>query len=78
MESETFTAEQLAQKMKMHRGTIRNYVWKGVLPPPIGKGRSARYDYRHVNILRMIQDERSNRMTMRDWADWRKAQSVHS
>ena len=65
----TFTAEELAERMGLHRGTIRNYVWRGVLPPPLGKGRNTRYDERHLYILMAIQNERQNRMTIRDWAD---------
>jgi DNA-binding transcriptional MerR regulator len=75
MERETYTAEELSHKIGCHRGTIRNYVWRGILPKPIGKGRAARYDNRHLNIMMMIKHEREKRMTMRDWADWHKAQS---
>jgi transposase len=64
-----YTAVELAEMFNMQRGTIRNLVWKKVLPPPVGKGRAARYDYRHVYILQEMQRERKNRMTIKDWQD---------
>lgn len=69
MEAEVYTAQDLADMFLLHRGTIRNYVWRGVLPPPVGKGRSARYDYRHVYILEEMQRERRGRMKVEDWRD---------
>ncbi len=69
MEQDTFSAEELAERMKLHPGTIRNYVCRGVLPPPTGKGQNARYDLRHLHVLMAIATERANRMTMRDWRD---------
>lgn len=76
MESETFTAEELAQRVGLHRGTIRNYVWRGVLPPPLGLGRHARYDRRHLHIVLAIQNERQKRMTMRDWSDRQRSHAL--
>ena len=73
MESETFTAAELAARMNIHPGTIRNYVWRGVLPPPVGKGRNARYTLTHLHILMAIANERENRMLIRDWQDHWKA-----
>lgn len=69
LDNELYTAQELAEMFHIQRGTIRNYVWKGVLPPPVGKGRGARYDYRHVYILQEMQRERKNRMSMEDWRD---------
>lgn len=69
MGTELYTAQELAEMFNIQRGTIRNYVWKGILPPPNGKGRGARYDYRHVYILGEMQRERKNRMKMEDWRD---------
>ena len=68
MDTELFTAEELAQRVGLHRGTIRNYVWRGVIPPPFGKGRSARYGWPHLHIIQAMQQEREHRMRMTDWA----------
>ena len=74
VESELFTAEQLAQRVGLHRGTIRNYVWRRVIPPPYGKGRNARYGWPHLHIILSMQEERARRMRIADWADqWNTA-----
>jgi transposase len=67
MQTELYTAKELAMMFDIHRGTIRNYVWRGILPPPVGKGRGARYDYRHVYILQEMDRERARRMKVDDW-----------
>lgn len=67
MQTELYTAQELAAMFGRHRGTIRNYVWRGILPPPVGKGRGARYDYRHIHILKEMDRERTGRMKVDDW-----------
>ncbi|MBK8977741.1 MAG: MerR family transcriptional regulator [Planctomycetes bacterium] len=46
----------LAEAAGLSRRAIRFYVQRGLLPPPAGAGRGARYETRHLAVLRSIQE----------------------
>jgi len=50
----TYSVGELAEVVGITRRAIRYYVQQGVLPPPIGLGRSAHYNDTHVDALRRV------------------------
>jgi DNA-binding transcriptional MerR regulator len=56
-----FKLDELAEKADVSVRTIRYYVQRGLLPPPVFRGRDTVYGEGHLNRLRLIkrlQDER--------------------
>src|SRR5215510_14883038 len=51
-----YTIDQLAAKTGVPSRTIRFYQAKGVLPPPIRRGRVAFYDDTHAERLRVVSE----------------------
>jgi len=50
------TVEELAERSGESVRTIRFYQSEGVLPPPVRRGRQARYDETHLERLRAISE----------------------
>ena len=48
--------DELADRMGLTRRTVRFYVQRGLLPPPLGLGRGRHYDQRHVDVLKRIAE----------------------
>jgi DNA-binding transcriptional MerR regulator len=51
----SLTVEQLAQASGMTVRNIRNHQTRGLLPPPVVRGRTGFYGQRHIERLRLIQ-----------------------
>ena len=46
---------ELADKSGVSRRTVRFYVQKGLIDPPIGKGRSSGYSARHLEQIQRVR-----------------------
>ena len=53
------TVEQLAQETGMSVRNIRNHQSRGLLPPPVVKGRTGYYGDEHIARLRLVQELQS-------------------
>lgn len=53
------TVEQLAQETGMSVRNIRNHQSRGLLPPPVVKGRTGYYGDEHISRLRLVQELQS-------------------
>jgi DNA-binding transcriptional MerR regulator len=51
----TMSLETLVQKSGVSARTIRYYISRGVLDPPLIAGRNACYDEKHLNKLKLIK-----------------------
>jgi DNA-binding transcriptional MerR regulator len=60
-----YTVDQLAAAAGVPSRTIRFYQFKGVLPRPARRGRSALYDDSHVERLRLIGELQSRGLSLR-------------
>ena len=56
--SEEFSLRELAARTGVSARTIRYYIARGLLPPPLAAGRHARYGREHEQRLRQIQEGR--------------------
>jgi len=61
-----YDIEALAEKAGVTRRTVRFYVQTGLLPPPNGAGRGARYDEGHLRRLLEIGEQKGNGRTLDD------------
>ncbi len=52
---ETLTLTELSERAEVTPRTVRYYIQQGLLPAP-GGGPKARYDERHVKLLRLVKD----------------------
>lgn len=50
------TIDELAREVGMTTRSIRYYQTRGLLPPPVMRGRTGYYDDRHAERLRLIQE----------------------
>lgn len=55
MDSQNFSVADLASTTQFPRRTIRYYVQIGLIPPPNGSGKGARYDVNHLERLLKIR-----------------------
>lgn len=60
----TFTIESLEQQTGVSARTLRHWIRLKVIPKPIGKGRGARYEDRHVIRARAAKVLRSQRVSL--------------
>jgi DNA-binding transcriptional MerR regulator len=63
--SAVYTVDELAAKTGVPSRTIRFYQAKGVLPPPLKKGRVAVYDDRHVQRLQVVSELQDKGLRLR-------------
>lgn len=56
----TFTMQSLEQQTGVSARTLRHWIRQKVMPKPIGRGRGARYDDRHVVRARAVQHLRTS------------------
>ena len=63
--SAEYTIDQLAAKTGVPSRTIRFYQAKGVLPPPIRRGRVAFYDDSHAERLRVVSELQDKGLRLR-------------
>jgi DNA-binding transcriptional MerR regulator len=54
-----FSLEELGDRVGLTRRSIRFYVQRGLLPPPLGLGRGKHYDQRHLDALRRVGELQS-------------------
>lgn len=50
-----YTFDELCQLVALPQRTVRFYIQKGLVPPPYGKNRGARYDQLHLERLLFIR-----------------------
>lgn len=51
----TLTLTELSEQADVTPRTVRYYIHQGLLPPP-GGGPKARYDERHIKLLRLVKE----------------------
>ena len=61
----TFTMHDLERESGVAARTLRHWIRQKVLPKPVGKGRGARYDTRHLQRARAAQVLRAARLSLR-------------
>jgi DNA-binding transcriptional MerR regulator len=61
-----YTLSDLEHETSVNARTIRYYIAEGLLQPAYGRGPSATYDADHLLRLRMIQQMKDDRMSLRD------------
>jgi len=55
---------EVAERLGLSVRTIRFYQSRGLVPPPIRRGRSGYYDARHVAILELVQELQKYGLTL--------------
>jgi len=63
---EEYSIREIAELGGVSRRTIRYYVQEGLLPPPHGLGRGARYDRGHLERLLLIKDFQEQGRTLQE------------
>lgn len=58
------TLDELTQRVGMSVRTIRFYTTKGLVPPPVRRGRSGYYTPEHVARLELVQELQSHGFTL--------------
>ncbi len=61
-----FSIGELARRAGVTRRTIRYYVEMGLLPPPGGAGRAARYTADHLSRLEQIRALQAQRLSLEE------------
>lgn len=61
---EAITLEELAQRVDLSVRNIRFYTTKGLLPPPIRRGRSGYYTGEHVARLELVRELQGHGFTL--------------
>lgn len=64
MAATTYSMEQLQSAAGVTARTLRHWIREKLLPKPIGRGRSARYDDRHLVRARAIRHLRSSDLSL--------------
>jgi DNA-binding transcriptional MerR regulator len=64
-EDDTYSIEELAAKAGMTARNVRAYRTRGLLPPPLRRGRVTRYDRAHLERLRDVQQLREAGVPLR-------------
>ena len=64
-EDETYSIEELATQAGMTARNVRAYRTRGLLPPPLRRGRVTRYDRGHLERLRDVQQLREAGVPLR-------------
>ncbi len=60
------TIHELAERSGVPARRIRYYVSRGLLPPPSGRGPTARYTSDHLERLRRIRELRAQRLGLEE------------
>ncbi|MGB9602278.1 MAG: helix-turn-helix domain-containing protein [Verrucomicrobiia bacterium] len=66
----TFSLTELAAAVNVPERTIRFYITKGLLPPPVSRGRKAYYSDEHKQIISQIKDLQSRGLTLSEIAGY--------
>jgi DNA-binding transcriptional MerR regulator len=64
-EDDTYSIEELAAQAGMTARNVRAYRTRGLLPPPLRRGRVTRYDQRHLERLLDVQQLREAGVPLR-------------
>jgi DNA-binding transcriptional MerR regulator len=64
-EDDTYSIEELAAQAGMTARNVRAYRTRGLLPPPLRRGRVTRYDRAHLERLRDVQQLREAGVPLR-------------
>jgi len=64
MENTTFSITELEDATKINRRTIHYYSQKKIIPPPEGKGGSAKYGLRHYYSLILIKQMQKSHLKL--------------
>jgi len=65
----TYSLEKLAAVTNVPERTIRYYISRGLLPPPVVRGRKASYSERHVEFISKIKKLQSQGLTLSEIAN---------
>jgi DNA-binding transcriptional MerR regulator len=63
-DDELLTLDQLTQRVGMSVRNVRFYTTKGLVPPPIRRGRSGFYSREHVARLELVKDLQAHGFTL--------------
>jgi DNA-binding transcriptional MerR regulator len=63
-EEELLTLDELCERVGMSVRNVRFYTTKGLVPPPIRRGRSGYYSRVHVGRLELVQELQSHGFTL--------------
>jgi DNA-binding transcriptional MerR regulator len=64
----TYGVEELAERGGVSRRTVRYYVQRGLLPPPLGLGRGDHYTEEHLTTLVRIRELQEAGVSLEDIA----------
>jgi DNA-binding transcriptional MerR regulator len=64
-EDDTYSIEELAAQAGMTARNVRAYRTRGLLPPPLRRGRITRYDHSHLERLLDVQQLRESGVPLR-------------
>lgn len=70
------TAQQLADHFGLSRYTIYKWTQRGILPPPHGYGRWARYGPEHRRLIERYRELVTDRMTGECFAERRQTVGI--
>lgn len=59
---DAMTIHQIAERSGVPPRRIRHYIAKGVLPPPVGRGRASHYTSTHLQLLQAIESYREGNL----------------
>ena len=65
-ESHEYTLQELADKTGISPRTVRFYISKDLLPPPIRAGRDAAYNHAHIERLEAIRAHKDQGYTLNE------------
>ena len=63
-DEQLLTLDELCERVGMSVRNVRFYTSRGLLPPPIRKGRSGYYSRDHVGRLELVQELQSHGFTL--------------
>ncbi|MFN3335922.1 MAG: helix-turn-helix domain-containing protein [Thermomicrobium sp.] len=63
---QSMSIQELAERSGVPPRRIRYYVARGLLPPPMGRGPTARYGAAHLQRLKIIQQLRARRLGLEE------------
>ncbi len=66
MSQAKYTIKQLAELADVSRRTVRYYVQRGLLSPPLGSGRGSHYTEQHLQRLIEIRDAQTKGIPLAD------------
>lgn len=65
MAAKHYSMRELHEMAGVQGRTVRHWIRQKLIPKPLGKGRGARYTEQHVLLARVIQQLRTQRLSLR-------------